>query len=198
MHNWTNAFFIKLVVDNITTKKGSFAMRKMLFMLALLASSLFAHTKGVSTFTVAEGFMHPFGGLDHIFAMLAVGIFASFFLKKDAIKVIGLFAGMMVVGAYLATFNINIPSVEAAIIFSMIATTLMIVFVKNIEKKVAFGLIGVFGMIHGSTHGLEFSQNGSFEGYVFGFLLATLLMHFAGLFIGVTAQKSFYLQKNHK
>lgn len=173
-------------------------MRKILFMLTLLASSLFAHTKGVSTFTAAEGFMHPFSGLDHIFAMLAVGIFASFFLKKDAIKVIGLFAGMMVVSSYLATFSINIPFVEAAIIVSIIAITLMIVFVKNIEKKVALGLIGIFGMAHGYAHGLEFSQNGSFEGYVFGFLLATLIMHFAGLLIGVTAQKNFYLQKNHK
>jgi len=128
--------------------------------------------------------------------MFAVGLFASLFAKKEANRMLAVFVSMMMLSAYLATFKFNIPFIEAGIIASIVVFGFMIVFAANIPYRIALGAIGLFAMFHGYAHGYEFSGSGSFAGYIAGFSSSTLLIHIAGLMVGMLVKKDTISSKN--
>lgn len=162
----------------------------------LLISSLFAHTGANTSFTAVEGLLHPIGGMDHLLAMFAVGLFASMFAKKEAGIFIGLFVGVMMLSAYLGTFRFNIPFIEMGIAVSVVVFGFMIVFASNIGYKTALTAIGFFAIFHGYAHGYEFLQNGSLAGYMTGFSISTLTVHMAGLMAGMFLKNEASTLKN--
>lgn len=131
------------------------------------------------------GLMHPVGGLDHLLAMVAVGIWSALAFKDDVGKVWVApvtFVLAMVGGAAIGHAGWPLPLVETGIALSVVLLGLMIL--SRIEFPVALGagVIALFALFHGHAHGAEAA--GSIGAYMAGFALVTAALHAGGIVIG--------------
>ncbi|NMM44337.1 HupE/UreJ family protein [Rhodospirillaceae bacterium KN72] len=157
--------------------------------LAMIASPAFAHT-GVGTVSgFSAGFGHPIGGLDHVLAMVAVGILAAQQGGKSLWTVPAAFVGMMLIGGMVGIAGISMPFVEIGIVGSIVVLGGVIAFGRQLPMGVAMALVGVLAIFHGHAHGTEMPADTSGVQYAIGFILATALLHAAGIGLGVGAQK---------
>jgi urease accessory protein len=156
-----------------------------------LSSPAIAHITNASGAGFAGGFSHPFSGLDHILAMIAVGLWASQ-LGRPAYWVIPLtFPVVMVMGAILGMMDLPLPWVEIGIAGSVIILGAMVALALKPSLAVSVVLIGLFAMMHGHSHGTEMPQAASPVAYGAGFLIATVTLHAIGLVIGGTSRRPF-------
>jgi len=161
---------------------------------ALAAGSAFAHPGHPdSLMTVSgsfsAGFAHPFSGIDHLLAMLAVGLWAAQ-NKRSAMWVLPLaFPLMMVVGALLAFAGLEFPAAETGIAASVAVLGLLIAFAVKMPLWSSTLVVSLFALFHGYAHGSELPHGSSAAMYGLGFVLATALLHAAGLGIGLFAGK---------
>lgn len=135
-----------------------------------------------------SGFLHPVGGIDHILAMVAVGVFA-FVLGGRALFLVPLsFVGMMAAGFALGVSGLQLPFVELGIALSSIVIGAAAAWGKPMPLAAAMALAGVFAVFHGHAHGAEMPANAAGFEYALGFLLATVLLHLTGVgaALGVT------------
>ena len=141
-----------------------------------------------------NGFIHPFTGIDHIMAMVAVGLFAAMLGGRARYLVPTSFVVMMVAGAGLAFGGFVLPYVETAIWASVIVLSAVVLLRWNASLSVAMGLCGFFAVFHGFAHGSEMPVNATGFGYGAGFVIATSALHLiglsAGMFAGFKAAKS--------
>jgi len=150
----------------------------------LIASPAFAHTGVGETTGFVHGFMHPIGGLDHVLAMVAVGLFAAL-LGGRALWLVPLsFVTMMAMGGLLAARGIGLPFVELGIGLSVVAFGAAIAFRLNVSAAVAMAFVGFFAIFHGHAHGAEMPDTASGLEYGVGFLLATASLHVCGIGVG--------------
>jgi urease accessory protein len=133
----------------------------------------------------ADGFIHPFTGIDHIVTMIAVGLFAAMLGGKARYLVPSSFVAMMVAGAALALNGVALPFVETGILASMVVLSAAVVLRWNASISLAMGLCGFFAVFHGFAHGAEMSPNASGFEYGVGFVVSTLILHAAGLSAGL-------------
>jgi urease accessory protein len=153
---------------------------KIVVFTALFAVSLFAHSQGgIGGFS--SGMMHPLGGVDHILAMVGVGIVASFATNK-VLPLAG-FIGAMIVAAVLGYAGVAMFAVEAGILLSIAVIFGLIGYASKIATHFIVLIVAVFGAFHGFAHGAEFA-GGSFFAYILGFGLSTLVLHLFGLWLG--------------
>lgn len=160
----------------------------MRLLLALLSATLialptaaFAHTGHGDTSGFLHGFMHPIGGLDHVLAMVAVGVFA-FVLGGRALFLVPLsFVGMMAVGFLLGANGVNVPFVELGIALSSIVIGGVAALGRPMPVAAAMSLVGAFAVFHGHAHGMEMPANAGGLDYALGFVAATTLLHAAGI-----------------
>lgn len=146
-----------------------------------------AHTFGSQGAGLMAGLTHPFVGLDHLLAMIAVGIWAGQ-LGGRAVWLIPLtFVSVMAAAATLASFGLLLPLMEPAIACSVLVLGLLIAGSVRLPTSLGALLVGLFAVFHGYAHGLELPQAASPILYGAGFVLATALLH--GLGIGF-ARKS--------
>jgi urease accessory protein len=146
-----------------------------------------AHTFGSQGAGLMAGLTHPFVGLDHLLAMIAVGIWAGQ-LGGRAVWLIPLtFVSVMAAAASLASFGLLLPLIEPAIACSVLVLGLLIAGSVRLPTSLGALLVGLFAVFHGYAHGLELPQAASPILYGAGFVLATALLH--GLGIGF-ARKS--------
>lgn len=151
-----------------------------------LASSpaALAHTAS-GTGGFSSGFMHPWSGLDHVAAMIAVGLWGAQ-LGKPALWILPVtFPLVMAVGGFLGLIGIPLPAVEIGIGFSALLLGIMVAAELKPRNLVwPAVLVGVFGLFHGHAHGTELpeGQNGLF--YSVGFVIATGTLHACGIGIG--------------
>lgn len=149
--------------------------------LALVPSAAFAHTGAGDAHDLIHGFMHPMGGVDHILAMVAVGVFA-FVLGGRALYLVPLaFVGMMAAGFLLGIGGIEVPFVELGIALSSVVIGGAAALGKPMPVYAAMALVGVFAIFHGHAHGAEMPANASGLEYAVGFIAATALLHLAGI-----------------
>jgi len=157
---------------------------RLLLALAVLALSptlAFAHTGAGDTMGFAHGFGHPLGGLDHILAMLAVGVLAAV-LGGRALWLVPLsFMTVMLVGFALGLAQVDLPLVELGIALSSVVIGLAAMARRPLPLAAAMALVGVFAIFHGHAHGAEMPATTEGLGYAAGFLAATALLHLAGL-----------------
>ena len=161
--------------------------KKLLLGLLLLSAMplSFAHTD-VATLQggFTSGFMHPILGLDHVVAMVAVGLWGVF-LGKPAIWVLPVvFPLVMAVGGALGVVGIPIPYIEMGIALSGLILGLAIVFVVRPPLWIAAILVGAFAIFHGHAHGTELPNAVSPLVFSIGFVVGTGLLHLAGITIG--------------
>lgn len=160
--------------------------RNALFFVAAcaLSTGTMAHT-GHGTHSLAEGLAHPFG-LDHLLAMLAVGIWSvSALPARKAWQGPATFMLALVLSAVLGASGITIPYLEHAIALSVSLFGLMLVVAaRPMPKALGLGLIAVAASLHGLAHGAETPETG-LVGYAAGFLLTTAVLHWGGVGIGL-------------
>jgi urease accessory protein len=152
-----------------------------LAILVLSPSLAFAHTGVGHTAGFFHGFEHPIGGLDHILAMVAVGVFA-YVLGGRALWLVPLsFVGMMIVGFILGAAQIDLPFVELGIALSSVVIGAAAAWGRPMPVAAAMALVGVFAVFHGHAHGAEMPADSSGIAYAAGFAVSTALLHLAGI-----------------
>ena len=149
-----------------------------------LLSGAEAHTFGAHGTGFAEGFTHPFYGLDHLFAMIAVGIWAAQLGGLATWLAPLTFVAVMAGSALLALHGFELPMLEPAIASSVLVLGLLVAFAVRLPVGVSLGLVGLFALFHGYAHGQELPHAASAMLYGVGFLLATGLLHGLGLGFG--------------
>ena len=144
----------------------------------LLPAAAFAHPGTHTGFM--QGIAHPLGGVDHLLAMVAVGVLASRLqgIKRIALPAAFIFA--MIVGGVLGATGIVLPWVEVLVAASLIAFGLSIASARETSLAAMSLMVGCFGLFHGHAHGTEMVGN-SVLMYGAGLVLSTAALHAAGL-----------------
>ena len=155
-----------------------------------LAAPAFAHTGvGAHSHGFAAGFLHPLMGLDHMLAMLGVGVWAAQLGKRATWLVPAAFVAVMVAGAGLALSGIAMPMVEFGIAGSVLVIGGLIAFGTRLPAGLAMGLVGLFALFHGHAHGTELPGFAHPAAYGAGFVMATALLHGAGVGIALAVRR---------
>jgi urease accessory protein len=152
--------------------------------LTLIPAAAFAHTGAGEAHGFVSGFAHPLGGLDHILAMVTVGIFAWQLGGRALWLVPGSFVLVMAIGAALGMAGGALPFVEFGIAASVIVLGGIVAFACNAPIVIAMGVVALFAIFHGHAHGSEMPIDAAGGTYAAGFMLATTLLHAAGLALG--------------
>lgn len=166
------------------------AVRALIALATLLASAAapaLAHTGAGSVSGFAAGFGHPMGGLDHMLAMIAVGLLGASLGGRWMWALPATFIAVMVVGGIAGMSGAPLPLVELGIKGSVVVLGLAIVFGANVTGVAAAALVGVFALFHGHAHGTEMPASVAALEYGAGFVAATALLHAAGLGIGLSS-----------
>jgi urease accessory protein len=141
-----------------------------------------AHT-GHGSDGFSSGLAHPLLGVDHLVAMVAVGVLAVMISKRWVAP--AAFLGAMALGGAVALAGVELPFVEALIILSVFALGAALVAGRAAWWIPAVALVGIAGFFHGHAHGVEAPTGASPVAYVAAFLLATAALHLIGVGAGV-------------
>ena len=154
--------------------------------LVLLPGAALAHP-GHDAGGFAHGVMHPLGGLDHVLAMVAVGLYAALLGGRALWLVPATFVGVMAIGGALGAAGYPLPYTEIGIALSVIVLGLAVALRASLPTLAAMALVGLFAIFHGHAHGAEMPADAAAVSYATGFMLATALLHGAGIAIGLAA-----------
>jgi urease accessory protein len=156
---------------------------------AALPVAALAHAGGDSAASgLAAGFRHPISGLDHLLAMLAVGMWGAQ-LGPPALWALPVaFPLVMALGGVAGIAGLALPGVEAGIALSVIALGGAIAAGRRPPLPLAAGLVAFFAVFHGYAHGVELPERTGPAAYSAGFVLATGLIHLAGIGIGFVTE----------
>jgi len=152
-----------------------------LIALCLFAGSASAHTGSHAVIGFASGLTHPLTGLDHLLAMIAIGLWAAQQGGRALWAVPAAFVGAMVLGGGLALSGWVLPHVETAIAASVLVLGLLIATRRQWAVPVGMTIAAGFAIFHGYAHGLEMPQAASPALYAIGFVLATACLHGVGI-----------------
>lgn len=172
-------------------RRGTSMYRLIVIAAALLASSAAqAHIGVGDTHGFAHGFAHPMSGLDHILAMVAVGLFAAHLGGRALYLVPIAFVAMMIVGGMLGMMGVSLPFVEIGIALSVVVFGLAVALRLDIPAALAMVLVGFFAIFHGHAHGTEMPELVSGLAYGAGFILATATLHGLGIGLGLVVGRA--------
>ena len=156
----------------------------MAILLLVLPASLQGH-EGGSVAGLWSGLLHPITGLDHVLAMIAVGLWGAQ-MGNPAIWVLPVvFPMVMAFGGMLALIGLPLPGVEIGIALSALLLGLMVASEAHPKLALAAVLVGVFAVFHGHAHGTELPDDQSGILYSMGFVASTGLLHATGITIGL-------------
>lgn len=157
----------------------------------VFSTSAFAHTGLGDTSGFAHGLMHPVGGLDHVLAMVAVGVLAFVIGGRARFALPLSFMAAMLIGGALGMSGFELPLVEAGIGASIVVIAGLAVFGAALPVLPVSLLVGFFGLFHGFAHGAEMPVDASGFAYAAGFFVATGLLHAAGFGAGFGVSNMF-------
>jgi urease accessory protein len=153
--------------------------------LLLYPLTVFAHKRGGEAIGFASGFLHPISGLDHILAMVAVGMWGAQ-LGAPAIWVLPIvFPMVMALGGMMGLMGINLPGTELCIALSALALGFAVCREARPKLWIAAIIVGIFAIAHGHAHGTELPLGADGALYSIGFVIATGLLHALGIGIGL-------------
>lgn len=153
-------------------------------LLVLAPGAAFAHVGAGDTSGFAHGFMHPVTGIDHVLAMVAIGVFAYQLGGRALWLVPGTFVLVMAAGGALGMAGIALPHVETGIALSVVVLGAIIALGVKAPVAIAMGIAGLFAIFHGHAHGAEMPSDVAGAEYAAGFMLGTALLHAAGIALG--------------
>lgn len=145
----------------------------------------YAHTPGAAGAGLAEGFAHPLLGLDHVLAMVAIGLWAAQLGGRALWQVPLSFVAMMAVGGAVALAGLDLPGIEFGVLGSLLALGGLVAAAARLPVGLGAGLVGFFALFHGIAHGAEMPEAASATLFALGFMAATGLLHGVGVALGV-------------
>ena len=168
-----------------TGRQQIMAQALALFLLTILCAQVaFAHPQKGEAVGFLTGFRHPISGLDHVLAMVAVGLWGAQ-LGAPAIWVLPVaFPMVMAMGGMLGLIGVPLPGIEYGIALSAILLGAAVLFEIRPPLWVAATLVGIFAVCHGHAHGTELPPGQSALLYSLGFVIATGCLHGVGIAIG--------------
>lgn len=173
-----------------TAAMGRLAALIALLAVALAASPALAHSERGEAIDFWGGFTHPLFGLDHVVAMVAVGLWGAF-LGTPAIWLLPVvFPLVMALAGAAGVLGMPLPGVETGIALSAIALGAMVAFAAKPPLWVAAVLVGAFAVFHGHAHGAELPIGADAVAFSMGFVIATGMLHLAGIAFGTLSHWS--------
>ncbi|MGO4524258.1 HupE/UreJ family protein [Microvirga sp. 2MCAF35] len=150
-----------------------------------------AHTGHDAVSGVLAGFVHPLTGVDHVLAMVSVGLFAALLGGRALWAVPASFVGMMLIGGMIGFAGIEVPAVEIGIAVSVIILGAIVSLGWSWSVGAAMALVGIFAVFHGYAHGVEIPSGVGAVLYSLGFTLANVMLHGLGVAFGtITARQA--------
>jgi urease accessory protein len=176
-----------LFIKHHTKREASMhrtALRIAAALLALAPTAAFAHP-GHDGASLVGGFMHPLSGIDHIIAMVAVGVLAARLGGRALWLVPASFVAAMAVAGLAASAGVGLPYVETGIAVSVVVLGAIVALGVAMPIAVAMGLVAFFAVFHGHAHGMEMPETMSGLAYGAGFVAATAMLHGIGIGLGL-------------
>lgn len=134
-----------------------------------------------------DGLVHPLTGMDHLAAMVAVGLWSA--LSATSARRVWLapiaFSGMLMVGALLGLGGLALPAVEPMIAASLLVLGLLVATQAKLPGVLAASVVGAFAVFHGVAHGTELAGGDNGWMPLVGMLVATAGLHLAGVGLGL-------------
>lgn len=167
-------------------------MKRIFFTAAvsLVTTPAFAHLNPEEHGSFMAGLSHPVFGLDHILAMVAVGLWAASLGGRAIWALPSAFVGAMVAGFGAAVIGIPLPFVEPMILVSVFALGLAVALTLRLPVGVAAVIVGIFGLFHGHAHGGELGTAGVLA-FGVGFAVSTAILHGIGISVAVMMGRAF-------
>ena len=160
------------------------AARSLALLFLFVPAVTLAHEESGQAVGFLSGFLHPLSGLDHVVAMIAVGLWGAI-LGAPALWMLPIaFPVVMALGGLLGMLGISIPAVEIGIAVSGVVLGAAVLMGWRPQLWIAVVLVGVFAVFHGYAHGAELPAGGNALLYSVGFVVATGLLHGVGIVIG--------------
>lgn len=156
--------------------------------LMLCPANASAHTETGMVGGFLSGFEHPITGLDHLVAMVAVGLWGAFLGSRAMWTLPVVFPVVMAFGGAAGVLGLPVPWVETGVALSAVLLGIFVAFATRPPLWVAAVLVGCFAIFHGHAHGTELPNSANALAYAIGFVIATGLLHLAGIAIGMLAQ----------
>jgi urease accessory protein len=161
-------------------------MKRCLPLLLLFCPSLAqAHARDAAGFI--SGFAHPFFGLDHLLAMVSVGVISARIGGRYILGIPALFVACMVLGGVLGANAVPLPMVEWGIALSVLVLGAAIAIAHRTNRMtlaVVMTFVSLFGALHGHAHGVEMPSSISPVFYSLGFVTSTSIIHLLGVYVG--------------
>ena len=155
-------------------------------MALMLSAPIWAHAHAghdaASFSSLLDGLVHPFSGLDHLAAMLAVGLWSAIAVRPVWVAPLA-FVLMLSLGALLGFAGVQVPAVEPMIAASLLVIGLLMASRQALGWGAAASIAGVFALFHGAAHGAELSGTHAMAALL-GMVLSTGLLHGVGVLIG--------------
>jgi urease accessory protein len=156
--------------------------------LLILPGAALAHEAG-GMGGFASGALHPLTGLAHLVAMVAVGVWGAI-LGPPLVVVLPLaFPLMMAAGAILAIAGLPLPAVEVGIALSAVGLGAAVALRWRPPAWAAVAVVAGFALFHGHAHGAALEAGANALAYAAGFVIATGLLHLAGIALGEAAAR---------
>lgn len=162
-------------------------LRLLVAALVLVPTAASAHPGLPHTHDFITGFAHPLGGLDHVLAMIAVGLLAVQLGGRALWFVPAAFVVTMAAAGVLGMSGVAIPQVETGIALSVVVLGAVVALRIGMPVGIAMAMVAVFAVFHGYAHGVEMPAGEGASGLLYGagFIAATVLLHGAGIASGL-------------
>lgn len=150
----------------------------------LLPALAYAHVGAGHPGGLVQGLLHPWMGVDHLVAMLAVGLWAAQRGGRAVWTMPLSFMAVMLLAGLIGMAGVSIPLIEPGIVASVLVLGLLIAAAVRLPLAASSALVGLFAVFHGHAHGAEMPATASGLAYAIGFVLATGVLHCCGIGLG--------------
>jgi urease accessory protein len=157
-------------------------------LLLLASTGAQAHILPNDVHGFGSGFAHPLHGLDHILAMVAVGLWAGQLGGRARWLIPISFIGIMILGGALGMAGLRVPFTEEGILLSILVMGILIAVAARFPLPACMAIVGGFAFFHGHSHGTEMPANAVGYAYGAGFVMATMLLQGIGMGLTYTVQ----------
>ncbi len=175
----------------VSIEKGGYTMSTLTTLALFILAPIF-HSATDSG--ALSGFLHPLLGLDHLLAMVTVGLLSAQMGGRAIWTVPAAFVSVMVIGGILGIVGLGLPLVELGIAASVVVLGMALAAKQGIPIAVAMTFVGLFAIFHGHAHGTELPSVASTTlyiiSYVVGFVVATAGLHVIGALLGTMAVRT--------
>ena len=173
------------MITTLERKSWATPLVMLALLLFIMPSTASAHSAQGSVGGFISGFRHPLTGLDHIVAMVAVGLWGAFLGGRAMWTLPVVFPVVMAFGGAMGVLGIPLPSVETGIALSGIVLGAMVALAARPPLWVAAVIVGIFAIFHGHAHGTELPAAANPMTFAIGFVVSTGLLHLSGIAFGL-------------